>query len=54
MKLASLRACRDGRLIVVDDALTQYVPAGGIEFAGFHLGCGPLAALRKAPAWACA
>jgi fumarylacetoacetate (FAA) hydrolase len=30
MKLASLRSGRDGRLIVVDDALTQYVPAGGI------------------------
>lgn len=30
MKLASLRAGRDGRLVVVNDALTQYVPAGGI------------------------
>lgn len=30
MKLASLRAGRDGRLVVVNDSMTQYVSAGGI------------------------
>lgn len=30
MKLASLRAGRDGRLVVVNDSLTEYVSAGGI------------------------
>jgi fumarylacetoacetate (FAA) hydrolase len=30
MKLASLRSGRDGRLVVVDDALSQYVSAAGI------------------------
>ena len=30
MKLASLKGGRDGRLVVVDAALKQFVPAGGI------------------------